>query len=56
MGRVTSQMPLPSMPPLWPNLPEAIRRQLAVQLALALRLQLHGRGDGDADAEDPVCR
>lgn len=56
MTRTTSQPPLTSLPSLWPELPEAIRRQLAAQLVPALRLKLRGRGDGDADAENPVHR
>lgn len=56
MARAMSWPPSSSLPPLWPKLPERIRRQLATQLVPALRLQLHGRDEDDADAENPVRR
>ncbi len=56
MTKRRSQPPLPSLPPLWPKLPERIRRQLATQLVPALRLQLRGRGEGDANVEDYLCK
>lgn len=56
MTKTRSQPPLPSLLPLWPKLPERIRRQLATQLVPALRLQLRDRGKGDADAEDHLCK
>ena len=56
MTRTTSPPPLSNLPPLWPKLPERIRRQLAMQLVPALRLQLRGRGEDDADAENPASR
>ena len=56
MARTMSRRPPSSLPPLWPKLPERIRRQLATQLVPALRLQLHGRDGDDADAEYPARR
>lgn len=55
MSRTTAKAPVPSLPKLWPKLPEQNRHRLAAQLASALRVHLGGRSGDEADAENPAC-
>ena len=57
MVRMTSQMPLARLPPLWPDLPAETHRRLATLLATALRPKLCNRhGEDEGDVEEPACR